>query len=85
MNRLSILVSLIEEMLLFFKLRSLILQENVTVEVSIDLLKIILVRCVHRYMYYIQIHAQPSLFCETENLLQFRGLTVSRVTYHYSN
>ena len=32
---------------------------------------------------YIQIHAQSSLFCENENLVQFRDFTISKFTYHY--
>ena len=42
-----------------------------TVDFSIVLFKIILVPRVHRC--YIQIHAQPSHFCENENLVQFCG------------
>ena len=57
------------------------LQENATVDFSIVLLKIILVPCVHRC--YIQNHAQSSFFCETANLVQFHGLTISKFTYHY--
>ena len=65
----------------FCKSRNLLLLENATVEFSIVLLKIILVPCVHSC--YIQIHAQSSFFCETANLVQFRGLTISKFTYHY--
>ena len=35
------------------------------------LLKIIPISCVRRF--YIQNHAQSALFCETENLVRFRG------------
>ena len=55
----------------FCKLNNSILQEYATVDCSIVLLKIILVSCVH--WYYIQNYAHPSLFCETENSVRFRG------------
>ena len=42
-----------------------------TVDFSTALLKIIPVSCAHRF--YIQYHAQSALFCETVNLVRFRG------------
>ena len=57
----------------FAQLNISILTENGTVDFPIVLLKIILVTCEH-----IQNHAQGSLFCETENVVRFRGLTISR-------
>ena len=65
----------------FAQLNISVLQENATVDFFIVLLKFINVPHVHRC--YIQIHAQPSLFCENENLVQFCGLTITKFTYHY--
>ena len=48
-----------------------ILPENATVDFPIVLLKSLLVTCEH--IFYIPNHAQPSFFCETENLVRFRG------------
>ena len=41
------------------------------VDFSIVLLKHIPVSCIHRF--YIQNHAKSALFCDTENLVAFRG------------
>ena len=66
----------------FAKLNNFIWQGYATVDFSSILLKVILVSCVHRY--YIQNHAQPSHFCETENLVQVRGQIISKFSYdHY--
>ena len=54
----------------FAQLNIPILQENATVDFSF-VLQIIFVSCVHRC--YIQKHALPSLFCENESLVRFRG------------
>ena len=48
-----------------------ILPENATVDFPIVLLKILLVTCEH--IFYIQNHAQHSLFCDTEIWVRFRG------------
>ena len=55
----------------FAQLNISILPENATVDFPIVLLKILPVTCEH--IFYIQNHTQPSLFCETENLVRFRG------------
>ena len=55
----------------FAKLNISILQDDATVDFSIVLFKIIHVPCVHRK--YFQNHPQPSVFCENENLVLFRG------------
>ena len=55
----------------FAQLNISILPENATVDFPIVLLNIILVTCEH--IFYIQNHAQSLLFCETENLVWFRG------------
>ena len=51
----------------FVQLNISIVPENATVDFPIVLLKIFLVTCEH--IFYIQNHAQPSLFLETENLV----------------
>ena len=53
----------------FAQLNVSILPENATVDFPIVLLKILLVT--FEYIFYIQTHAPPSLFCETENLVRF--------------
>ena len=55
----------------FAQLKISILPDNAMVDFPIVLLKILHVTCEH--IFYIQNHAQPSLFCETENLVRFRG------------
>ena len=52
------------------------LQENVTVDIPIVLLKILLGTC--EQTFYIQNRAQSSFFCETENLVRFHGQTINR-------
>ena len=60
------------------------------VDFSIVLLKIIPPSCVHRF--YIQNHDPSALFCESENLVRFRGykllvdlVTITRFTYISKN
>ena len=55
----------------FAQLNISMLRDNPTVDFPIVLLKILLVTCEH--IFYIQNHAQSSLFCETENLVRFHG------------
>ena len=55
----------------FAQLNISILPENATVDFPIILLKSLLVTCEH--IFYIPNHAQPSLFCETENFVRFCG------------
>ena len=55
----------------FAQLNISILPENATVDFPIVLLKSLLVTCEH--IFYIPNRVQPSLFCETENSVRFRG------------
>ena len=55
----------------FAQLNISTLPENATVDFPTVLLKTLLVICEH--IFYIQKHAHPSLFCETENLVRFCG------------
>ena len=55
----------------FAQLNISILPENATLDFPIVLLNILLVTCEH--IFYIQNHAQPSLLCETKNLVRVRG------------
>ena len=58
----------------FAQLNISILQDNTTVDLSNVLLKIILVPYVRIHRCYIEHHAQPSLVCENENLVQFHDI-----------
>ena len=55
----------------FAQLNIFMFPENAMVDFPIVLPKILLVTFEH--IFYIQNHVQRSLFCETENLVQFRG------------
>ena len=62
--------------MLFAQLNISKLPENVTVDIPIVLLKILLGTC--EQIFYIQNRVQYSLFCETENLMRFHGQTINR-------
>ena len=66
--------------ILFAQLNISILQENATVDLSIVLLEIIRVPMYMGVTF--KFMSSRTLFYENENLMQFRGLTISKFTYH---